>query len=180
MARKSHSHSASPYRSSAVPRGRPDIANTALRIFLQEMGAAYDEERGLAPYKGAKDFAQIKEFFGGRCCYCNADFAATPAVQDHLVPMNKADLGLHAWGNIVPACQACNAAKQRKDWRDYIIERAGKDAGERHARVREFLAHYRYDPTYDFSDVAEELYAEVGSIAMTLINKKVRRVRAKL
>ena len=77
-----------------MPRGRPDIANTALRIFLQEMGAAYDEERGRPSYKGGKSFEEVKDFFGGRCCYCGADFGPTvPAVQDHLIPMNKADLG---------------------------------------------------------------------------------------
>jgi hypothetical protein len=120
-----------------VPRGRPDIANTTLRIFLQEMGAAYDEERNRPQYKGGKHFDEIKLFVHGRCCYCGIEFVpGTPAVQDHLVPMNKADLGLHAWGNIVPACQACNAKKQRKDWRDIIIEVAGPNAGERHARVR--------------------------------------------
>jgi hypothetical protein len=43
-----------------MARGRADIANTALRIFLQEMGAAYDEERGLKPYNGSKGFVQVR------------------------------------------------------------------------------------------------------------------------
>jgi 5-methylcytosine-specific restriction endonuclease McrA len=164
-----------------MPRGRPDIANTALRIFLQEMGAAYDEERGRTPYRGGKHFEEIKQFFGGRCCYCNTEFStAVPAVQDHLIPMNKADLGLHAWGNIVPACQACNATKQRKDWRDFIIERAGPDAAERHARVKAFVREYDYEHKVDLRSVAEELYEEVGSIAMTLIAAKIKRIRDKL
>jgi hypothetical protein len=47
-----------------VPRARADSANTALRIFLQELGAAYDEERGRNRWRGAKDFAEVKEFFG--------------------------------------------------------------------------------------------------------------------
>jgi hypothetical protein len=94
--------------------------------------------------------------------------------------MNKADLGLHAWGNIVPACQTCNATKQRKDWRDFIIERAGPDAAERHARVRAFLDEYDYKATFQLREVAEELYEEVGNIAMTLIAAKIKRVRAKL
>lgn len=168
-------------RVTAMPRGRPDIANTALRIFLQEMGAAYDEERGRPPYRGGRHFEEIKQFFGGRCCYCDVEFSATtPAVQDHLVPMNQADLGLHAWGNVVPACQSCNAAKQRKDWRDFIIERAGTHAGERHARVKAFLSEYRYQPSFELRKVAEELYEEVGSIAMTLITAKIKRIRDSL
>jgi hypothetical protein len=40
---------------------RADIANTALRIFLQEMGAVYDETRGLPVYDGKKHFLTIRE-----------------------------------------------------------------------------------------------------------------------
>src|SRR4051812_12819789 len=111
-----------------MARGRADIANTALRIFLQEMGAAYDQERGLRPYGGSKDFATVRGFFGDRCCYCDVELAPGSAAQDHLIPMNKSGLGLHAWGNVVPACSPCNAKKQGGDWRDFIIERAGPNA----------------------------------------------------
>jgi hypothetical protein len=164
-----------------VARAQPDIANMALRIFLQEMGVVYDEDRGLPPYNGRSHFSEVKTFFGDRCCYCGLEFGPElPAVQDHLVPINKANLGLHAWGNVVPACQACNAKKQQRDWRDYIIERAGPAAGERHARVTAFLKHYNYKPSFELASVAEELYEEVGLIAMTLIGAKLKRVRAKL
>jgi len=164
-----------------VPRGRADIANTALRIFLQEIGAAYDAQRGLQPYKKAKHFEQIKAFFDGRCCYCGTTFTpASPAVQDHLIPVNKTALGLHAWGNIVPACPGCNSKKHLHDWRDFIIERAGANATERHARVKAFLKEYGYKPPFDLRDVADELYDDVGAIAMTLVTAKVHRMSAKL
>jgi hypothetical protein len=94
--------------------------------------------------------------------------------------MNKTDLGLHAWGNVVAACQPCNNARQRRDWRDYIIERAGPEAAERHARVQAFLQEYGYDPGQDLRLITEELYEEVGSIPMTLINAKISRVRGQL
>jgi hypothetical protein len=42
------------------------------------------------------------------------------------------------------------------------------------------LDEYAYSPTADLRDVAEELYAEVGSIAMTVISEKVKRVRKAL
>jgi hypothetical protein len=161
-----------------MPRGQPDIANTALRIFLQEMGAAYDEERGFAPYRTARDFPTIQAFFGGRCCYCGDAFGPSlRAVQDHMVPMNKTDTGLHAWGNIVPACAPCNATKQGRNWKDFIIERAGPDAAERHARVKAFLAEYHYSPGADLRVVAAELYEEVGAISMALIRAKIKRTQ---
>src|SRR5256714_4262867 len=148
-----------------MPRGRADIANTALRIFLQEMGAAYDEERGLPRYESRKHFADVRAFFDERCCYCGAKLVTNRVAQDHLVPMNKANLGLHAWGNIVAACQDCNAKKQGREWHAYLVQRAGADASDRYQRVTEFIAHHKYAPDpSDLRDVAEELYAEVGSI----------------
>jgi hypothetical protein len=42
------------------------------------------------------------------------------------------------------------------------------------------LKHYKYEPSFELASVAEELYEEVGSIAMTLIGAKLKRVRAKL
>lgn len=156
-------------------RARADIANTALRIFLQEIGELYDIDRGLEPYNGKKHFNEIRTFFGDRCCYCYVELTA--GVQDHLIPMNKKDLGLHAWGNIVPACHSCNAKKQGREWKDFIIERAGSHVADRHAHVHKFLAKYKYAPTYDLRDTAEELYEEVGSIAITLISAKIKRVK---
>jgi hypothetical protein len=39
--------------------------------------------------------------------------------------------------------------------------------------VTEFVTHYRYAPDpNDLRDTAEELYAEVGDIAMTLVKAK--------
>jgi hypothetical protein len=164
-----------------MPKARSDIANFAVRIFLHEMGVAYDQERGLDPYKKPKHFKEVQDFFGGRCCYCGVEFTAErPPVEDHLIPTNKKDLGLHAWGNIVPACRECNAKKHGGDWRDFIIERAGSDAQERHARMRDFLQLHKYAPANDLRDIASELYEEVGEIAMTLIRTKVKRTREKL
>ncbi len=75
----------------------------ALRTFLQEMGVLYDQERGLTPYNGRSHFVDVKTFFGDRCCYCGVEFGpALSAVQDHLVPINKANLGLHALGECRP------------------------------------------------------------------------------
>lgn len=145
------------------------------------MGVAYDEERGREPYKKQKHFATVKEFFDERCCYCGVEFSvADPAVEDHLIPTNKTDLGLHAWGNIVPACRECNAKKQGSDWRDFIIQRAAEAAPERHAKMRAFLLEYDYSPSLDLSAVAGELYDEVGEIAMTLIKAKIKRIRSAL
>jgi hypothetical protein len=160
-----------------MARGRADIANTALRIFLQEMGAEYDRSRDLPPYE-TKHFPAVREFFDQRCCYCGAELETARTAQDHLVPMNKTSLGLHSWGNVVPACQDCNAKKQGTEWHAYLVRRAGANASERYERVTQFVREHRYEPDLtNLRAVAEELYEEVGKLSMMLISMKVERVR---
>ena len=164
-----------------MPRARSDIANTALRIFLQELGEAYDKKRGFEPYAGKKHFADIKKYFGGRCCYCGSELQAGREAQDHLIPTNREYLGLHAWGNIVPACDSCNAKKQGREWHAFLAERAGIDSPERHKRISSFIEYHKYAPDLsDLRSVAADLYAEVGGIAMTLISSKIDRLKAEL
>jgi NMD protein affecting ribosome stability and mRNA decay len=123
---------------------------------------------------------EVLDFFNGRCCFCGTELTVSRVCGDHLVPINKKDLGLHAWGNIVPACNPCNSKKHGSDWRDFIIERAGSDAAERHQRMREFLEAYPYDPQYDLGSIVADLYVEVGAIAMALIQEKIKRTKETL
>lgn len=159
-----------------MPRGKADIANTAVRIFLQDFGAAYDEVRQLPRYAKAKHFAEIKKFFESRCCYCGTDIAEG-GVQDHLVPLNRTGLGLHAWGNIVPSCGPCNSYKQGKPWHEVVAERAGADAAERYKQINAFVAKYGYSPPFDLVSATADLYDEIGEVAMALIRTKIKRTR---
>jgi HNH endonuclease len=165
-------------RISMMARARADIANTAVRIFLQEMGKLHDEERGLHPYRKS-DFQVVRDFFGDRCCYCDTAFdERTAAHQDHLIPINRTNLGLDAWGNVVPACRECNNQKQGADWRAFIIRRAGEHAAERHERVVAFLKKYRYKPDLNqIRNVAEALSEESAALGITLIESKIKRLR---
>jgi hypothetical protein len=108
------------------------------------------------------------------------ELTAARVCGDHLIPINKKDLGLHAWGNIVPACNPCNSKKQGGDWRDFIIQRAGPSAAERHQRMRDFLESYPYHPSYDLGSIVNDLYVEVGAVAMALIQEKVKRTKETL
>jgi hypothetical protein len=67
------------------------------------MGKEYDRERGLEPFAKKHLREEVLDFFEGRCCFCGTDLTPSRVCGDHLVPMNKKDLGLDAWGNVVPA-----------------------------------------------------------------------------
>lgn len=144
------------------------------------MGREYDRERGLEPFAKKHLKGEVFEFFKGRCCYCDVELTPARVNGDHLIPMNKKDLGLDAWGNVVPACNSCNSKKHAGDWRDFIIQRAGSHAVERHQRMQEFLQAYPYAPAYQLGSIVTDLYGESGAVAMALIHEKVLRTKETL
>lgn len=76
-----------------MPKSKSDISNSALRIFLQRVGKFYDELRGLDEFKPtSKQKREILDFFGERCCYCDAEIYIHTLSLDHLIPMNKESL----------------------------------------------------------------------------------------
>lgn len=80
-----------------MPKSKSDISNSALRIFLQRVGKYYDELRGFDEFKpNLKQKQEILNFFNERCCYCNLRIDVSTMTVDHLIPMNKESLGLHA------------------------------------------------------------------------------------
>lgn len=153
-----------------MARGPSDIGNTAVRLFLQDLGKAYDAERKLPPYTDRRDFPKVKELFDNRCCYCGE---ATVLVQDHLIGVNKDSGGLHAWGNVVPACSPCNARKQGREWREFLLEDDKAGGKTVHARIVRFIKKYGYGPQEDVSRAANELYKEAIATVIALKTVKV-------
>ena len=160
-----------------MARSKSNISNSAIRIFLQDVGKFYDRERGFEPFSpnvGQKD--QLLEFFGHRCCFCRTEIDRSSLSQDHLIPMNKAHLGLHAWGNVVPCCRSCNKEKQQKPWREFLNKKAGPNlAKERCQLIDTFVSKMRYDPALNLHQYADNLYNDIGEVAMTLINLRYKQ-----
>ncbi len=167
-----------------MPRTKADISNTAVRIFLQEVGKRYDDLRGMPRYTGTRaQKLEVLEYFDHECCYCGEHLGLQNLNQDHLIPVNKRSLGLHAWGNVVPACSRCNSKKQQKDWESYLSTCCPNDVeleASRRARLLQFMEHYGYEPDADLSAVAGNLYEDVGEVALTLINLRFKQAEAML
>jgi hypothetical protein len=117
-------------------RSFADVPNRIVRLFLQEAGRQYDVNRGHTPFGSMPP--QLIARFGGCCAYCGA---LPPLVEEHLVPMNRAAVGLHAWGNVAPACKACNDTKAGSHWRDHPHLN-----GTRRLAIEDYIAAYRYEP----------------------------------
>jgi len=81
------------------------VPNRIVRLFLREAGRQYDVNQGYSRFGSMN--ANLRARFDDRCAYCGAP--PPPAlVEEHLVAMNRESVGLHAWGNVVPACKSCN------------------------------------------------------------------------
>ena len=161
-----------------MARSKSDISNSAIRIFLQDVGKFYDEARGFEPF-GPK-VAQKDElllYFDHKCCFCHIEIDRQSLSQDHLIPMNKTTLGLHAWGNVVPCCSPCNNEKQQRPWKDFLVEKAGIGANIREKVILDFVASKNYDPSLNLHDFADNLYEDVGQVAMTLINLRYKQAQ---
>lgn len=162
-----------------MARSKSDIANSALRIFLQEVGKFYDKERGFEPFGPKKKQKQeLLDYFNHECCFCGTEISEKTLSQDHLIPMNKASLGLHAWGNVVPCCQKCNNEKQQKPWADFIKTKSdGSILVSRQKRINEFVVKHNYDPNLHLDEYAGNLYEDVGEVAMTLIDLRYKQAQ---
>ncbi len=161
-----------------MARSKSDIANSAIRIFLQDVGRYYDKARGFDPFgpKKAQKEDLLKIF--NYECYCGEKITEKSFSQDHLIPMNKASQGLHAWGNVVPCCRSCNNEKQQKEWLDFLVTKSShEELLARKKRVEDFTKEMNYDPNLNLHEYADNLYQDVGEVAMTLI--KLRYEQAK-
>jgi hypothetical protein len=161
-----------------MARSKSDISNSAIRIFLQDVGKFYDQARGYEPFVpkvAQKD--ELLDFFNHECCFCGSTIDKKSLSQDHLIPMNKTSLGLHAWGNVVPCCSPCNNEKQQKPWQQFLEYKSHTKAPSRVKRIHEFIASKSYDPSLNLHDFADNLYEDVGEVAMTLINLRYQQAQ---
>ncbi len=127
-------------------KSKSDLSHNALRIFLQSVRKYYDELRGLDEFKPTpKQKVEILDFFKESCCYCNLKIDMPTMTIDHLIPMNKESLGLHAWGNGVPCCRNCNSEKHYKRWENYSEKICTPTQYvRREVNIKAFLTKYKY------------------------------------
>jgi HNH endonuclease len=157
---------ASAPRPSTEPRSRPvpssgnnrygsiqigDAQNAFIRFILSRIGEESFDER---------DWQETKAYFGNGCAYCGGGEADQ---MDHGVPINRAKLGEHRLGNIIPACKKCNTSKHQKDYREHL----GDDL-DRIERIETYMASKGYVPLGENDQVKgilEHAYKEVAALA---------------
>lgn len=160
-------------------KSKSDISNSAIRMLLQEAGAFYDEARGLRKFNTKSDtWKEVLKYFLNSCSYCGTKLDGDETTNDHLVPINKTALGLHAWGNIVPCCRRCNKEKHFGDWRHFLRKKSGKSYRVRETRIANFQKSFGYDPSLKLSGIANNLYEDIGEVSATLIKLRLKQAQA--
>jgi hypothetical protein len=129
------------------------------------------------PKKAQKE--ELLQIFDFKCCFCGVEIDVLSISQDHLIPMNKAHLGLHAWGNVVPCCGSCNNKKQQRPWKEFLAEISPESVRVgRIQRIESFVTAKQYDPKLNLHQYADNLYEDVGSVALTLIQLRFRQAQS--
>jgi hypothetical protein len=165
-----------------MARSKSDVSNSAIRIFLQKVGDFYDRQRGYDPFKPkVAQSEELLRFFGFKCCYCFVEIGLGNYSQDHLIPMNKEHLGLHAWGNVVPCCRDCNNKKLNKSWEAFLLATAGSTHYKsRYDKIMRFRIQMKYDPQLDLLRIAGNLYEDIGEVTMTMINLRYKQAEEEI
>jgi 5-methylcytosine-specific restriction endonuclease McrA len=108
----------------------------------------------------ANDWQEAKAYFMNKCAYCGAE---TDLIRDHAIPINKANLGEHRIGNLVPSCNDCNARKGNRDYGEYLNEDE-----EKRQMIESYMESKNYVPLGNNEQVRMILdlaYAEVSALA---------------
>jgi 5-methylcytosine-specific restriction endonuclease McrA len=142
-------------------RSYSHVPNRIVRLFLEQAGRQYDRNRGLPPFGSMT--ASLRSRFGGSCAYCGE--AAKP-VAEHVVPINRTAVGLHAWGNIVPACEPCNKIKAGSSWGEHP-----RLDEPRRSAINAYVVDDDYDPDVkELRIVVEKLYELADTQTRALVD----------
>jgi HNH endonuclease len=132
-----------------------DAQNSFIRVILSNLGQeSFDQQH----------WEDTKRYFGGRCAYCDE---LNDLYMDHGVPINKASLGEHRLGNLIPSCKECNVDKNRSDLNEFL-----KDQPERTAKIGAYMASRNYTPLGDnrhIKMIVEQAHEEVAALASRYI-----------
>jgi HNH endonuclease len=140
-----------------------DAANSVIRAILSNLGTESFNRH---------DWDQTKRYFLNRCAYYDEENSncdeTIPTHRDHIVPINKTELGEHRLGNLVPSCNACNKKKHQGDFRGVFADRVGAIS-----RIEVFMGTKGYTPLGDnvlVKMILDQAHSEVKALVYRYIS----------
>ncbi len=148
---------------------RQNSSNAAVRAALTILGERRDAAvLGFAPgnLRGKKIREALLEEFANCCAYCEVELNNEFHI-DHLVPMNRISLGLHMYGNLVPACESCNGAKKALPLEVFIQESGIPNGTQIHSKLQARAAKYGADlDSMQVKQLMEDLYQKISDLIL--------------
>jgi hypothetical protein len=146
---------------------KQSAANEVVRATLTLIGQHRDfGVLGIFPssLQGKKIRATLIEEFNNCCAYCSIEISNSTMEIDHLIPMNKSSVGLHMYGNLVPACSACNKAKHH--WSlDEFAKSSDRVSPETIANLKSRAKKYGADLDVQvLREFVSDLYADISKL----------------
>lgn len=148
------SSTAKPPRRASRGRYRGNAIGNAQNLFVRNILSNIGHESF-----NENDWQETKAYFSNKCAYCSAE---TDLVIDHAIPINKAKLGEHRIGNLVPSCNDGNAKKGNRDCREYL-----NGSHEKKQTIESYMDSKNYVPLGDNEQVRMILdlaHAEVSAL----------------
>lgn len=148
---------------------KPDASNAFVRALLTFIGEEQElRVRGVEPgeLRGKKVRAAIIEEFKSTCVYCEKKLSEPKEMQlDHLISMNRDNVGLQIYGNLVLSCPPCNSAKKDRDFGEFLRSSRPNEAKRITKRLVDRQKRYGADLDVNvLKELAQKAYAEIGRL----------------
>jgi hypothetical protein len=135
------------YKATAVG----DAQNLFIRVILSNIGHESFAQR---------NWEDTKRYFDGNCAYCDE---VKELHMDHVVPINKTNLGEHRLGNLIPSCKKCNDDKYYANLEEFLGDKI-----ERIAKIKSYIVSRNYIPLGDNTQIKmilKQAHEEVKALA---------------
>lgn len=157
---------------------KQSTSNGFVRSLLTFIGEEQElRVRGVEPgeLRGKKIRTSIIAEFKGRCVYCGKQMRDEKEMQvDHLISMNKGNVGLQIYGNLVLSCGPCNNEKADADFKVFLKKKNPSKAKEVIALLES--RRKQYGANIDVSVIkplVETAYTEIGALLEKRVSEAI-------
>jgi hypothetical protein len=147
---------------------KQSASNELIRAVLTLIGESRDlNVLGLPPgeLRDKKIRKNLLDEFKNKCAYCGTSIDSESMDVDHLVPMNRASVGLHMYGNLVPSCKPCNRHKHHHSAEHFAAKHPERVTSKVIDALKRRSEKYGSDlDTKALRDFANQLYASISDL----------------
>lgn len=160
-----------------------DVSNSSIRNILFEISKSFENKMSFEDI-----VEEAMEFFDYKCPYTGEDIKNDYLTKkelfdlDHIVPQNKECCGLNVRGNMVYVKKEVNKNKNKKDYKDFILNYTNGTLEEKNMRIErihEYQKHCGYDAdkiTQKIKPILEKIYLQVADNQKAFVSEILKKI----